>query len=364
MAEKTDSQAVVSRNQINNTRALLQACQKEFAVALPKHIKVEQFLRVAMTTLQKNPGLLKCTQSSVLGSLMEAAQLGLQVDGMLGQAYLVPFNNKYKDGAGVERWRMECQLIVGYKGYMVLARNSGEVSHFAGRCVYDNDLLEIEEGLEPKLKYISAKVQPPLEKDEKLDDHIIGAFAVCKFKDGTTSFVFLWKWQIERFRHMSKAPNSKMWREFYPEACEKTAMRRLSKYLPLSAEIMRAESLDTLADMGLEQAFDNVLTEMPGGDGEMGAEPPLLTAGTPGPAGSPGSNLDNLVTEREKATGKTISPAGNAQPGAVQQQSPSNIPPETPWVPDKPGDTRYGTIEADPGLARDLFAKKRTGGEQ
>ena len=72
---------------------VIKAGEKQFAAALPKHINSERFTRIAITTIRQNPDLAKCSQESLLGSLMVLAQLGLE-PGVLGQAYLLPFKIK------------------------------------------------------------------------------------------------------------------------------------------------------------------------------------------------------------------------------------------------------------------------------
>ena len=79
----------------------------EMKTALPEHISPEKIKRIVMTEFNKNPRLANCTQNSILRSVMEACQFGLEPNSVTGTAYLIP----YKRG-GVE----ECQLQIGYKG--------------------------------------------------------------------------------------------------------------------------------------------------------------------------------------------------------------------------------------------------------
>ena len=76
--------------------------------------------------MQRTPKLLECTRESLLACIVQCAQLGLEPDGLLGQAYLIPFYNGRKN-------RYECQLIVGYKGLLKLARQSAEISSLGQR---------------------------------------------------------------------------------------------------------------------------------------------------------------------------------------------------------------------------------------
>jgi recombination protein RecT len=70
---------------------------EQLKMALPKHLTPDRLLRVAMTSIQQNPRLLDCTQESLLKSVIICAQLGLEPDGIIGGAYLVPYFNTKKN---------------------------------------------------------------------------------------------------------------------------------------------------------------------------------------------------------------------------------------------------------------------------
>jgi len=93
---------------------LIRDMEDQFRMALPKHFDAGRFVRVAVTTLRRNEKLLRCDQDSLLACLMLSAQLGLEPGGPLGHAYLVPYGS-------------ELTFIVGYRGYIELARRTGDV---------------------------------------------------------------------------------------------------------------------------------------------------------------------------------------------------------------------------------------------
>ena len=72
-----------------------------------------------MTALSKDPKLQECTPQSFLGAMMQAAQLGVEPNTPLGQAYLIPYRNT---------GQMECQFQIGYRGLIDLAYRSGEIT--------------------------------------------------------------------------------------------------------------------------------------------------------------------------------------------------------------------------------------------
>lgn len=208
--------------------AYLKKMGPEIARALPKHMDADRLARIALTTIRTNPKLLEASVPSLLGAVMQAAQLGLE-PGLIGHCYFVPFRN---NKAG----QTDVQFIIGYRGMVDLARRSGQIQNIYAHAVYEKDEFEYELGLEPKLKH-----KPSMEADR---GQMIGVYAVAHFKDGGYQFEFMPKEEIERRRKRSKAANNGPWVTDYEEMAKKTVIRHMWKYLPISVEIQRAEAVD------------------------------------------------------------------------------------------------------------------------
>ena len=116
----------------------------EIEKALPSVITPERFTRITLSALSTNPQLQQCTPKSFLGAMMTSAQLGMEVNTPLGQAYLIPRRNN-KTG----EW--ECQFQLGYKGLIDMAHRSSEIRDIQAHVVCKGDVFEYELGLEPKL---------------------------------------------------------------------------------------------------------------------------------------------------------------------------------------------------------------------
>lgn len=193
--------------------------------ALPKHMDVDRLMRLTMTTIRTTPELREADVGSLLGGVMQAAQLGLE-PGLLGQCYLLPFQNRKK---GIT----EVQFIIGYKGMIDLARRSGHIQSIYAHAVYENDDFEYELGLDPKLKHT-----PSMDADK---GEYIGSYAVAHFKDGGYQMEFMPKAEIEKRRNASPGGRSKYspWNNYYEEMANKTVIRHMWKYLPISVEIQQ-----------------------------------------------------------------------------------------------------------------------------
>jgi len=211
-------------------RAQLDKNRGQFATALPRGLDVDRFIRVAVTEMRRVPALQRCTIASVMGALMQAAQLGLEPDGLLGRAYIVPYND-------------QATLIVGYKGLIDLARRSGEIVSIEAHAVHDGDEFAYSFGLDPVLRHVPADREGP--------GKLVAAWALARFVGGGHQVDVMRAGEIEAIRRKSKAGNSGPWRDHYDEMAKKTVLRRLAKLLPLTPQAASHIAREELMDAGI-----------------------------------------------------------------------------------------------------------------
>lgn len=201
---------------------LIEREKPAFAVALRGQIKPDVFVRIAFSTLRTNPNLLKCDPRSLMAALMLSAQLGLEPGGPLGRAYLVPYGR-------------EVQFIVGYKGFMELARRSGRIADIYAEVVREGDRFEVSYGLHRDIVHVPAETRGKM-------THV---YAVATYNDGSSpSFVVLDRARVEGFRKRSKASSNGPWVTDEEAMWMKTGVRRLSTWLPLTIEMAQAAAAD------------------------------------------------------------------------------------------------------------------------
>lgn len=194
----------------------------ELAKALPKHVTPERMARIAVTVVRATPKLAECSPASFLGALLTASQLGLE-PGPTGEAYFVPYGQT-------------CTFIPGYRGLIKLARQSGQVSDIYAELVHAGDRYQVTLGLDRDIRHEVV--------DRNNRGEVTDVYAVAKFKDGTTTFVTMTRGEVEAIRRRSRAADSGPWVTDWNEMAKKTAVRRLAKWLPLSAEFTTAAALD------------------------------------------------------------------------------------------------------------------------
>ncbi|MCP3942409.1 MAG: hypothetical protein GY710_13105 [Desulfobacteraceae bacterium] len=202
---------------------------------LPKHLTPERAARIAYTALVKNPTLARCTQLSLMNSIIEASILGLEVGGPLRQATLIPFKNKHING-------YEATLVVEYQGMIVLANNTGNMKNITAHPVFQNDQFQYNYGLNPDLSHIPCPDKDP--------GKLINAYAIIQYMTGGFDFEVIGEKVASEAKERSAAKFQKdsPWnkQEDVPAMWVKTAIRRLMNRVPKSAEIRKAmHAMDT-----------------------------------------------------------------------------------------------------------------------
>lgn len=219
-------------------RVLSDNFKKQLAIAVPKHLNADRMARIAATEIRKNPELLKTTPESFLGAVMQSAQLGLEPGSALGQAYLVPYGN-------------QCQLILGYRGMIDLARRSGQVLSLSAFAVHEGDEFNYQLGLHPDIHHV-----PSVEAD-RVKKPITFVYAVANLKGGGYQFEVMSRAEVEAVKAKAKSKN--IWNSYFEQMALKTVIRRLFKYLPVSIEALQEANVDAKREAGEEVKPEDVI---------------------------------------------------------------------------------------------------------
>lgn len=264
---------------IETVRGLLIRMVPELRKALPRHMDPERMARLALTAIRKSPELLACTADSLMASVMQAAQLGFEIDNVLGHAYLVPFNDRRR---GVK----EATLLPGYKGLILLARRSKQIDTIEGKPVFEADEFDFEYGTKSFLRH-----RPSPSEDR---GRLVYAWAMTWFRGAShPQFDVLSRADIEARRSRSRQRDSGPWSTDYAAMALKTAFRAHAKIWPLTAierAIVEAEDMID-ADVQPSMPTDLDATQLPG---------PVTRS----------SQLANALASREAAPESEESPAG------------------------------------------------------
>lgn len=245
---------------------------------LPKHLSAERLVKIALAATARDRKLMLCTPQSVLQSVMQASTLGLEPNSALGGAYLVPYGNV-------------CQLIVGYRGLIDLARRSGQILSIEARVVHEREKFRIVFGINTILEH-----EPLLDGTEP--GKMLAVYAVAHLRDGGTQVEVMTRAQIEGIKNRSRSGGNGPWVTDYEEMARKTVVRRICKYLPLSVEIAEALANEDRVESG-EAHLDGVFEVTP--DGETVEVAP--------PTAAPPKTASEIV---DRAKAKKAAPAREA----------------------------------------------------
>ena len=190
--------------------------------ALPKDFNKARFVQNAVSLMQDNKDLAKYPQAQIVPGLLKGAYLGL--DFFNKECYLIPYGS-------------DLQFQIDYKGSIKLAKKYAvrPVDEIYARIVREGD--EFSEEVRDNEPIINFKPKP------FNNGKIIGAFAVCQYKDGGAKVEVMSIDQLDTAKRMSKAQTGTAWKFFAEEMYKKTVIRRLCKGIPIELENSTQETL-------------------------------------------------------------------------------------------------------------------------
>ncbi len=222
LQKKNDSRTPAQRKQ-DTVRGLLKSMEGEIKNALPAYLPVEKFIRTALTAINSNPKLANCTQESLLAAIMNSAQLGLEFNTPLGEAYLIPYENKKKGITTVN-------FQIGYQGLLKLAYNTGQFKRITAREVRENEIFDFDYGTGE----ITHK--PCLTGDS---GDVIGYYAIYQTKDGGQDVFYMSRDDARNYGiKFSKSFNysDSPWQTNFDAMAKKSALIQVLKYAPKAIE--------------------------------------------------------------------------------------------------------------------------------
>jgi recombination protein RecT len=203
----------------------------KFAEMLGK--RSQQFITSVLQIATSNELLKSADPISVYNSAAVAATLDLPLNNSLGFAYIVPYNQKQKDGS----WKQVAQFQLGYKGFIQLAQRSGQFLTISAKAVYEGQFIENDtfEGFSFNWK-------------NKQSEKIVGYAAYFKLLNGFEKTLYMSVEQLQKHGlkfsktySNEKTRKSSLWENDFESMAQKTVLKLLlSKFAPLSIEMQKA----------------------------------------------------------------------------------------------------------------------------
>ena len=188
---------------------------------------------VVMDALGRDPSLLELEPKSVIRAVMHAAEIGLELGSPLGEAYLVPFKGK-------------ATMMIGYRGFVHLIRQSPRVTVVKGVLVREGDDFEVDEG--------ANTIRHKLGAGQKSNrGPVTHAYSRVYYSDGSSQFEVMDREELDAIKAgaLSRSRGFSPWKDpnHADEMMKKCPLRRQAKWLELSAVARRGSELDDLAAM-------------------------------------------------------------------------------------------------------------------
>lgn len=232
LATKDDIKSLLSRDSV----------KKKFEELLGK--KAQGFITSVLQCVSSNDLLSKADAASIYHAASVAATLDLPLNNNLGFAYIVPYNQKQKDGT----YKQVAQFQMGYKGFIQLAQRSGQFKTISASPVYEGQIIESN----PLTGY-------KFDFTKKTSDKVIGYAGYFRLLNGFEKIVFS---SVEELKsHGLKYSQTfkkgyGLWNDNFDSMATKTVIKLLlSKFAPLSIEMQKAVVTDQ-AVINDEEAID------------------------------------------------------------------------------------------------------------
>jgi phage RecT family recombinase len=190
-------------------------------------VQIKKEVSFALQHINKNQKLKECTGESMLAAVINIANIGLTLNPVSKEAYLIPRWNKLIRG-------MECVLEPGYVGLVKLLTDAGSINSMVSNVVYENDefILNLSDNINPVTH------KPVLVKSKR--GSILGCYSLATLPDGTRQVEWMDLEELYKIRERSETYTAYLagkiqsctWVTDESEMMRKTVVKRIYKYLP------------------------------------------------------------------------------------------------------------------------------------
>lgn len=195
------------------------------------------FMSNILSIANSNALLKNADPMSIVSSAMLSATLDLPINQNLGFAYIVPYNQSYKDDSGKWQKKQVATFQIGYRGFLQLAQRSGQFKTI--------NAIPIHEG-----QVLAQNLLKGIEFDfSKTGGKIVGYAAYFELINGFEKTLYMTIEELDahakKYSQTYKASNAGTWKDNFEAMAIKTVLKMLlSKYAPLSVDMQTAQIAD------------------------------------------------------------------------------------------------------------------------
>lgn len=289
--------------------------QRKIGEVLPKFLTAERMTRVMAWTVDRVPGLINCTPTSLLSSLMKCSMAGLEPDGH--HAHLIPYGT-------------ECQVIFDWKGLVAIERRHG--IEMKGTLVRENDDFKFIEDDGTGKTVVQHSFDVRSERGP-----VIGVYSRAVSESGV-DYEYMSIAEVKAVRARSRASSKGPWVTDEEEMIRKTPIRRHCKRLPMTFE----------EKMAVEQELDSPAVDVMATAKNVTPIPATLAEPKVQALPAVFQGATNVAPKSKPDPQPERAPAPNPTPAARARKMDPPTPP-TPPAPD-PEKSPESTQEPEDGI--------------
>lgn len=214
----------------------LMAMDDQLTSVLPSHVTKERFAQVVCTAVASSDQLAEVAltaggRRSIFTASVQCASDGLIPDNR--EAALVSFNKKVGDN----RWEKHAQYMPMVRGIVNRIQQAGDAKEIGVELVYQNEVREKRFHYRRTQNGVDFFHDPdPFDMNK---GEPVGVYASMNTKDGGFYVAVLSKADVAKIKASSKGRNTPWNGPFEHEMWKKSAIKRLAKIAPVSAEIRK-----------------------------------------------------------------------------------------------------------------------------
>jgi recombination protein RecT len=217
---------------------------KDIKNTVPADVTAARLLRIAVNALRSKPALADCSTASIVSSIIQAAQVGIEPDDATNRANLIPR-------------KKVCCFELQYRGVIDLAYRSGVIDYAKSQAVHEADHFDVDLGTANTIEHI-----PALGEDR---GPLIAAYCIVNIRGSSRPLLeVVDREDIAQARALAdRVRASPAWRDWPGEMVKKFVLKRCLKQAPCSAEFRTAMTVDDAATTGVpvEDIFPDFVDE-------------------------------------------------------------------------------------------------------
>lgn len=213
--------------------------------------KGQIFVSSIVSSVNTNPQLAECTNSSIVSAALLGASLNLSPSPQLGQFYMLPFNDRNRGKVA--------EFVLGYHGMIQLAIRSGQYKKL--------NVLPIKEGELKRFDPLNEEIEVELIEDDakREETPTCGYYAFFEYVNGFRKAIYWSKAKMEahaeRYSAGYKAKKGfTFWeKDFDAMACKTMLRQIITKWGAMDVAMQKALDNDyTVGNMNEERSFVEV----------------------------------------------------------------------------------------------------------